>query len=460
MFELYAPLGIFPEKSWVISVIFAEFLDLAFSVEESTGDAFTIRYGNQSLILPDVFFSNSKKAWLSCSTLPQLPLEQWDIASFCLKTNLVDRTLPILYGQPGFYLDNDGNGHLSLDVFGSAFFMLSRYEELVVTERDEHDRFPATASIAYKAGFLDRPIVDEYVEILWTAMQRIWPGLVRRPRQLRTLVSCDVDTPYVCLSKSLPKTIKAIAGDLIKRKSPSTALQTLNRHLQVRCGNYSQDPYIRTINWMMDVNEKAGNTIEFYFIPEHLHTLYDGCYTMNEPVIRDLLRHIHARGHIIGLHASYTSYDSASQTCREANILRTAMEKEGLYQTEMGGRQHYLRWKTPITARNWEAAGMAYDSTLSFADRPGFRCGTSKEYFMYDLEQHRAITVKQRPLVLMECSIIDDAYMGFGYTDEALDYMKLLKHRCHQFGGDFTLLWHNSHFSRAKDKEFYKELIQ
>ena len=43
--------------------------------------------------------------------------------------------------------------------------MLSRYEELITKDRDQHNRFPATASVAFKAGFLDRPIVSEYLEI-------------------------------------------------------------------------------------------------------------------------------------------------------------------------------------------------------------------------------------------------------------------------------------------------------
>lgn len=45
----------------------------------------------------------------------------------------------------------------------------------------DHDRFPATASLAYRAGFLDRPQIDEYLEILWAAMRRLWPGLQRKP---------------------------------------------------------------------------------------------------------------------------------------------------------------------------------------------------------------------------------------------------------------------------------------
>jgi len=47
---------------------------------------------------------------------------------------------------------------------------------------------------------------------------------------------------------------------------------------------------------------------------------------------------------------------------------------------------------SPVTAfridindlRAWADAGMDYDSTLSYADRPGFRCGTCSEYPAFD----------------------------------------------------------------------------
>lgn len=237
------------------------------------------------------------------------------------------------------------------------------------------------------------------------------------------------------------------------------ALRTLSRHLQVRRGNYSKDLYFRSINWIMDVNEAAGNKVAFYFIPEQLHPIYDGCYHLDEPVIRDLLRRIHLRGHEIGLHASYTTYNNEQQIHHELQILRTTMAEEGVQQSEIGGRQHYLRWKNHTTARNLDAAGMSYDSTLFFADHPGFRCGTCHEYQMYDLEQRRALELRQRLLVLMECSVIDQAYMGMGYSQKALEYMKMLKQRCFQFSGDFTLLWHNSHFTNSMDMKFYQVLI-
>ena len=87
--------------------------------------------------------------------------------------------LPIVYGRRlsnGSYLEISDSGiRLGVDVLGSAFFMLTRYEELVRSERDPRDRFPATMSLAYRERFLDRPIVNEYAEILW-ALKRVGHG--------------------------------------------------------------------------------------------------------------------------------------------------------------------------------------------------------------------------------------------------------------------------------------------
>ncbi|MCK5687272.1 polysaccharide deacetylase family protein, partial [bacterium] len=211
---------------------------------------------------------------------------------------------------------------------------------------------------------------------------------------------------------------------------------------------------------MMDVNEKAGNRIAFYFITDHSHPKLDGCYHMDEPVIRNLIRHIAKRGHEIGLHGSYNTYLDGTQFRHEADTLRQVLQEEDIHQNTLGGRQHYLRWNTSSTPAHCNDANMNYDSTLSYADRPGFRCGTCHEFPMFNMTSRRPLKLFQRPLILMECSVIDDRYMGLGYRKESLALMQMYKQTCHQFSGNFTLLWHNSHLSTTKDREFYMELIQ
>lgn len=447
-----------PELEWTCSVLFGEYLGVKYHTKVTNDELISIECEGRKLELSAEFFVKANTGWLAQGSLPIEPLAGWDVESIDLDISLVNQPLPVLFGKPEIEI-NDHVIRIGVDLFGIVFFMLSRYEEAVLSDRDEHGRFPSTSSVASRAGFLARPIVDEYVEVLWSAMKRLWPGLERKLRQPRTLVSCDVDAPYVCGRNSVFGISKRFGGDLFKRRSLGMALQILKSSIRRRQGDYSDDPYLNAIDWIMDVNEKAGNRVAFYFITAHSHPAMDGCYNMDEPVIRDLLRRIAARGHEIGLHSSYNTFQDTEQTCREMDILRQTIAEEGIPQKVIGGRQHFLRWQTPNTARNLEAAGMDYDSTLSFADRPGFRCGTCHEYPMYDLLGRRALKLRQRPLILMECTVIAQRYMGMGYSENALELMRTYKRICHRFGGDFTLLWHNSHLMSLDDKRLYSELV-
>ncbi len=62
---------------------------------------------------------------------------------------------------------------------------------------DAHERFRLEETIAYKHDFLHRPIVNEYVEVLWLLMKQLWPALSRKKRKYKYLVSCDVDHPLM-----------------------------------------------------------------------------------------------------------------------------------------------------------------------------------------------------------------------------------------------------------------------
>jgi hypothetical protein len=325
--------------------------------------------------------------------------------------------------------------------------------------RDKHGRFPATASLAHKAGFLDRPIVDEYIEILWSCMKRLWPCLERKRRLFRVRISCDVDHPYSRARKSLRFLARHVARDSLIHRNPSAAARNLANFAYGALGieTYAFDPCLSRIDWMMDLAERMGQgPITFYFKTGHSNDEFDRRYAIDEPVIEDLLKRVHQRGHEIGVHPSYETYCNPSLLKSETDTLRSALDRLKIRQAQLGGRQHYLRWKTPATARAYEAAGLAYDTTLSYADHAGFRCGTSHSFPLFDVGERRMLRLTERPLIVMDCTVIDE--MQLGYSDAALAHMLQLKERCRLFGGDFTFLWHNSHFLARKDADFYVTL--
>jgi GNAT superfamily N-acetyltransferase len=180
---------------------------------------------------------------------------------------------------------------------------------------------------------------------------------------------------------------------------------------------------------------------------------------LTEPRIAALLARIVSRGHQIGLHGSYGSAFDPLALARELAELKIAAARAGSSQTRFGARQHYLRWGTPATARALAALDLAHDSTLGFSDVAGFRCGTCHPYRLWDVQAGAALNLVERPLALMEVTVTSPDYLNLGLGAAAVDLMRDIKRRCAHFGGEFSLLWHNSNLTEPRSREIYEELI-
>ncbi len=446
------------ELSYSLDILLGEFLSMAFEVKAYDSDVIEISRPDVpgKLTIDASFFNLLQNARLERESMPVLPLQSWSPLEDGIEVNLVESSIPVLYGRPGL-VKNDNHLHLNFDIFGSAFFMLSRYEELITKGRDKHDRFPATASVAFKVGVLGRPLVDEYLEILWQCFIKLWPELKRKHPISKTFVSCDVDQPFDCTVETLPRLLKTCAGDLLKRKSPQEMLKRINRYAFNKLGLYMFDRD-HTFDWYMEVCEAAGLKAAFYFIPSSKEC-QNGCYEIGDNKVMKLMQKIHVRGHEIGVHGSYQTYQDKQKIIQQKVLVDEALKRSGIKQKIKGNRQHYLRWDSAVTPDYLDAAGFEYDTTGSYADLPGFRYGTTKEFSMWGWQSQSKLKLKQRPLIVMECSVISDNYMGLGYGQEAVALLMSLKNKSLEYGGNFTLLWHNSHFRSTHDKPLFEKLL-
>jgi len=413
-------------------------------------EGFCIQLHNGSKVyLSSIFWDNVTDGYLKKSSLPKVCYIENDFTP--------EKNIPLLYGDGLLEVDTSSI-RCGIDVFAACFFMLSRMEEAIITVRDDVSRFPATASTAYKNNFLDRPVVDEYVDMLWNMLIYLDPSLSRYKLKPKTFVTCDLDWPFDPIRRSFKLTFLKSAADLIKRKKFMQSMSTWKKFLIHILGIPQLDTYRRAIDWIMEVNEEAGNNVAFYFIT-HSTSRKDTSFDFNSSEMHSLLRSINDRGHEIGLHPGYNCFDNDSNFKVSVEKLRKAIRDVEIFQPEIGGRMHYLRWDVMQTPQLWEKYNLNYDSTLSFADKSGFRCGTSHEFTMFNLVTRKAMKLKQRPLVNMECTVIASRYEGLGYSDEAIERFKHFKKQTKKYGGTYTLLWHNSHFSNEQDKSFYRQLI-
>jgi hypothetical protein len=466
---IHVPNTYVPERSYIIQTLLHNFLGINSEIIIQERNDVLIKENSNAdgriLRVADILFQTPETQWLTQTSLPKQPLPIWDTTKTCPNVSLVSFKLPIMYGNKvssnGLnedYLVKTPEGlYLGLDIFGSAFFMLTRYEELVKPDRDQHDRFPATASLAYQEGFLDRPIINEYIEILWHCMKHLWPGLERKQRAFKVIVSHDVDVPFAQAFTGIPRLIRNCGGDIIRRKSFAMAINRFSSWQAIKKGNYKQD-FNYTFDRIMDISEQHNLTSAFYFKTACTNRTFDDNYSIDHPYIRQLMREIHNRGHEIGLHPSYETYQNPEQTKAEFNKLLQVCDEEGIQQKNWGGRQHFLRWQVPVTWRNWNEAGLIYDSTLSYADQAGFRCGICYEFPIFDLEKHQVLPLRERPLIVMEVSVVGEQYMNLS-SQEALSRMLMLKERCQQFNGNFCLLWHNSSLIESHTEFVYKSML-
>lgn len=445
----------FATNAWLQSILFERF-GKRFILEVTTQGAFSMRMvdSERTIAFAANFETFSGKG-------SSLPCAKWDAAAEGWHS-VLNSPLPApgSASLPSPLITSSARGmHVAYDILGLTYWMLTRKEELGSTELDEHGRFPATASHAFRHDYLDRPVVDEWLNILRQVIECTWPGIILKQHNFSMQLSHDVDQPSLYAFKPWVAVARMMAGHLIKRKDFRSFITAPYVKLFTQKELIYADPF-NTFDWLMDVSERNNIKSTFYFICGRTNAYYDADYELGHPVIRSLMRRIHRRDHKIGLHPSYNTYQDIQALKKEADHLRSICNEEGIYQAEWGARMHYLRWQQSITPYALDYAGLSYDASLGYADHIGFRCGTCFEYPTFDPVSQKELTVRSRPLIMMEGSLIAEQYMGQGSGLIALQSALALKDKCRSVGGQFSLLWHNSYLETVENRSLLMNILE
>ncbi len=425
-----------------LSIRFSERMDWRLSVDGQPG----------SITMPDLCLA---------AATPAKPSDPAPWVRFAL--NADELHLPVLFGwaesECPLQAAPGSDVALPLDIPGTAFWLMARIEERGIVPRDAHDRFSAFSAHAWRNGYLMIPVVDEYVRLLQWLASKIWPGLLLAPaRSLRLFLSHDVDDPYVYRYMPFLKATKLLAANAVKQRSPVQGLRWMLGLGLSRTHIRLEDP-CDTFDWLMDQSERVSTTSAFYFIASNQSCPLDANYNISDYPMTALLSRIHQRGHEIGIHPGYECFRRPELINEQLGLLRAGMSAAGIDDAELGCRMHYLRWDQEVTPMALSAAGLRYDSSLGYADHPGFRCGTCHPFPYFDLDQGVTTNLIIRPLVAMECTVLAKRYLGLGATPAAFEVFAGLKQACHRVGGEFSLLWHNSFLFSDAERELYRAVI-
>jgi hypothetical protein len=195
------------------------------------------------------------------------------------------------------------------------------------------------------------------------------------------------------------------------------------------------NPY-DTFGFIMNTSEKLGLRSHFYFMSSDSKLPPDTRYYLKSKRFKNKIKEIKTRGHIIGFHPGYYTFDNILRWSSEKKLLERAVKNK-----IVEGRQHYLRFDIPVTFRIWEKNEVEIDSTLGYAENEGFRCGTGDIFTVFDFLERRQMHVKERPLIIM------DGTLRRQYSQEqALTVIKYYISIGRKYNSSITLLFHNSSF--------------
>ena len=138
-----------PEINYSIHLLVKEFLGIQYIISENNLNGIQILRNDKIIELDDSFFQIIDIFWGKDQSLPRTPLERFDLKANGIDAKSTESTIPVLYGKP-FVTINQEKIVCGIDIFGSAFFMLSRYEELVNKERDQYRRVFFYKSLTFK----------------------------------------------------------------------------------------------------------------------------------------------------------------------------------------------------------------------------------------------------------------------------------------------------------------------
>lgn len=341
-----------------------------------------------------------------------------------------------------FYIGKN-NSHLPFDPFAASFYLISRYEEYLPNEKDQFGRYQAKNSLAFKNNFLDQPIIDVWVNMLYKILHQLFPGLTFAKRKYRFVPTYDIDLAFAYKHKGILRNVGGLVYDALRLK-----WDLVSERLKVLAG-WKPDPY-DTFDWLFALHTRYDlRPIYFFLLGEY--GPYDKNISITSIAYQELIQST-ADWYEVGIHPSYASNDNNRKFAEELLILSKLLKKE-----VRKNRQHFIKLQMPETYQNLIELDIQDDYTMGYASSPGFRAGTASSFYFYDLSLEIKTTLRVFPFAVMDVTLHD--YLKLS-PQAALQTLKTLIDRVREVDGVFIPLWHNHSLSNTHSWEEWRDVYE
>ena len=312
------------------------------------------------------------------------------------------------------------------DLIYNTFFFISRAEEVINKQRDEHGRFAAAYSVLGEHNRLMVPTLDEYARLVMKAVGQPLP-----PSGFAHIyLTHDIDTI------AHYRHLRGALGGLWRGEW---------RQVLRSWRDIEYDPAY-TFPWLVEQDSRVPLAEKIYFVKHSFGKGYDyPQYNHHSPDAHRLRKFLEWNKVTIGWHSSYYGVGSIEQRSKRRDELSVH-------------RSHYLNCSIE-NMRKLVSLGITDDYTMGFADQAGFRLQTSRAVLWIDPERMQLTELVLHPLIIMDVTLSSKNYMALDQVEATYVCQQLIdKVRMHN--GDLCLLWHNTSINQTDyHKSLYPELL-
>jgi len=350
-------------------------------------------------------------------------------------------------GTKAFFPNYDKKSALAFDPFAASFFLVSRYEEYLPYVRDKYSRFEAKESIAFKNGFLQKPLVNIYAQKISEIISNKFPAFKPKTGNFSFFPTIDIDAAYTYKCKGVFRSL----GGYYKSIAKLDFQEILDR-TKVILG-LKKDPF-DTYNYQFKI-QKEYNLKPIYFILFADYGLNDKNISVNNFKFQKLIKLLGDYAEV-GIHPSFGSNANPDKLKIEVKKLSQILKRE-----ITKSRQHFLKLNLPTTYRNLLNLDITDDYTMGYASEPGFRASICNPFYYYDLDLETETNLRIHPFAFMDGTLKDYKQLS---ANESLIIIKSLIEEVKKVKGTFISVWHNESLSDKKRwvgwRNVYEEMIK
>lgn len=341
----------------------------------------------------------------------------------------------------GFFKTSNKSA-LPFDIFASAFYLITRYEEYLPYRPDKNGAFPFNQSLAYENNFLHQPIIDIWAEIFLNILLSAFPDLSYQKKKYQITPLVQAKQPFIYANQTVVNIVMGYIQDISLWKIKQSIIRS-----QTLLG-FQPDPY-DTFSWITQNTKLADKpTIVFFMLGDTEEiSIRQNTHSLKFHQKIKFIGDYEEVGLMFSKQARFDDKAMKEEKNRMEAITHRPVKSTMFVDNNI---------KLPEVYRGLVQLEIEKDYSMVYNDAIGYRASTCSSFLFYDLEYE-----VKTPLTIAPVAISTQALKQYD-TKKIEELLQKYYEQIIVLGGELNCLFSNQDFSlmHADNAPFWKNLFK